>query len=284
MKGEQPARVSSCWALLLALLMAAFTLACRLVDPAFSDNALHDSMLVKLLGDSRLAVGQALYEEADNVFHRGVPRFQPKDYSLGFTKLQQAIVPSGHVHLHAEGVVEIMPWLNFALRMNPYDVETYSVAAFWLAGEAQRPDLAEQVLMEARRNNPRDHRVYLETGILAMKEGRLPQAAQYLEAALKLWPGSQDPEDEQARLDRAEIMLYRGLLSEQEGDLARAKDMYRQILITFPGRTALQDRLIFLETHGHAPTPPLALWSDMLVKRRGTCSREEHAASLATEN
>ncbi len=267
-------RVFRIWTVVLMLEIAAFSLACRLADTVDVGQSSHDSMIETLLGDSRLAISAAFYQEADTFFHKGVGHYQPKAFADGFVKLAQEITPTGHDHLQAESVLEIEPWLYLATRMDPHNVTAYAVAAFWLAGEVGRPDLAEQVLAEARRANPRDYRVYLETGRLAIKRLNLRQAARFLEIALKLWPGQQDPEDRQTQLDRAEILMYRGLLYEDKGELARAQEMYRQVLELFPGRITIKKRLKYLEVHGRSPSPPFKLWQNMLFRHAGVCDGE----------
>jgi tetratricopeptide (TPR) repeat protein len=261
------------WSLALALGIASFSLACRLADTAGSGMDAGDSMAAEILGDSRLALSDAFYKESDTVFHKGVGHYQAIGLTNVFVKLGREIAPTGHAHLTDQNVTEIMPWLYFATSMDSGNVTAYIVAAFWLAGEAGRPDLAEQVLTEARRANPRDYRVYLESGRLAIKRGDLIRGARFLETALTLWPGKLDTEDLQIQLDRAEIRMYRGLLYEDAGDLARAREMYRLILDRFPDRISLKERLKFIETHGRSPSPPFGLWKSMLFRHARVCDR-----------
>ncbi|MBU4201271.1 MAG: tetratricopeptide repeat protein [Verrucomicrobia bacterium] len=260
--------------MLLVLEIAAFSLACRLADPADSGTAAGNSIVEAVFGDSRIAMSDSFYQEADTFFHKGVGHYQSKAFVDVFGKLGQDISPTGHAHLTGENITEIMPWLYFSTRMNSRNVTAYTVTAFWLAGEAGRPDLAEQVLADARRANPRDYRVYLESGRLAIKQGDLVRAAHFLETGLTLWPGKQDPEDRQSQLDRAEIRTYRGLLYESNGDLVQAQEMYRPVLQAFPGRRTLKERLVFLETHGRSPSPPRELWKNMLFRHAEVCDKE----------
>ncbi len=267
------------WGLVLALSLAAFTLACRLVPTVERGSVGQTEWAAQLLGESRLAIGAAFYEQADTVFHKGVGHFEPQAFEHGFARLSQAIAPSGHTHLHEDSIAEILPWLNFTVRADPQNVMAYAVAAFWLAGTLDRPDLAWQVLEQARRANPRDYRVYLELGRLALKQEELSRGARLLQAGLKLWPGQQDPEDRQVQLDRAEIMMYLGLLHERAGEFARAQGMYRSILESFPERHSLRNRLAFLEAHGRSPSAPFHLWHSMLGQHAGVCPAAHQSAA-----
>lgn len=263
------------WLWALALEVVAFSLACRLADPPGSERVAGDSVVAAVLGESRMAISEAFFEEADVFFHKGVGHYQPKAFSDVFERLGREIAPDAHAHLEDRDVAEIVPWLYFALRTDSRNVTAYAVAAFWLAGEARRPDLAEGVLAEARRENPRDYRVYLESGRLAIKQGTLARAARFLDTALTLWPGKAGAEDRQSRLDAAEIFMYRGLLYENDGDLDHAREMYRRALEYAPGRPALQKRLAFLETEGRSPSPPFEMWKNMLFHHAQVCDKEQ---------
>ncbi len=271
------------WLAALALEVAAFSLACRLADASAAGAEADRALAVAILGESRLAIGAALFEAADDCFHRGVGHYRPRGFSDVFVRLGREIAPQGHVHLAGGETAEILPWLFLATRADPRNVTAYAVAAFWLAGEANRPDLAERVLAEARRQNPRAHGVYLESGRLALKRGDQERAGRYLQAALALGVAGAASEDRQQRLDMAETLVYLGLLAEAAGDLGRAGDLYRRALEYAPARPALRQRLEFLETHGRSPAPPLEVWQAMLSRHGQVCQRE-HAEGGGTEH
>ncbi len=269
-------------ALFLAVMWgAAFALCCRLTSGPLMPGAETDSpatagsVAIKALSASRVAVGDQLYANADRTFHMGVGVYRRPAFTSGFMRLAQAIAPEGHVHLQAEGVNEMVPWLYFATRADPHNVEAYVVAAFWLAGEGGRPDLAERVLDEARANNPKDYRVYLEKGRLALKRGVLTEAACAFDAAGRLWERDPGPDKIQAQLDRAEMLVYRGLLYEAGGDVPRALTCYRNMLALFPGRVGIRERVAELAESGCARVAPTAMWQTIMVQRRHVCEREE---------
>lgn len=276
-------------ALVLAVMWgAAFALCCRLTNeplmpgnetgsPAIAGSpAMAGSVAIKALGTSRAAVGDQLYANADRTFHMGVGVYRRQAFTSWFTRLGQAIAPEGHVHLQAEGVNEMVPWLYFATRADPHNVEAYVVAAFWLAGEGGHPDLAERVLDEARANNPKDYRVYLEKGRLALKSGALTEAACAFDTAGRLWERDPGPEKIQAQLDRAEMLVYRGLLYEEGGDVPHALMCYRDILALFPGRVGIRERVAELAEKGYARVAPAAMRQTIMFQCRHVCEREDH--------
>jgi len=276
-------RVGIWMALVLAVLWgAAFALCCRLTSEPLMPGeetdspAMAGSVAVKALGASRVAVGDQLYANADRTFHMGVGVYRRSAFTSWFTRLGLDLVPEGHVHLQAEDVNELVPWLYLATRADPHNVEAYVVAAFWLAGEGNRPDLAEHVLDEARANNPKDYRVYLEKGRLALKSGILTKAARAFEAAGRLWERDPGPDKIQAKFDRAEMLVYRGLLYEEGGDVPRALTCYRDMLALFPGRVGIRKRVAELTEAGHARVAPAAVRQTIMFQRRHVCERKDH--------
>ncbi|MCX6992182.1 MAG: tetratricopeptide repeat protein [Kiritimatiellaeota bacterium] len=283
------------WITLLLAVMwgTAFALCCRLTSeplvsgdetdlpatagsPAIAGSpAMAGSVALKALGASRVAVGDQLYANADRTFHMGVGVYRRPAFTSGFMRLAQAIAPEGHVHLQAEDVNEMVPWLYFATRADPHNVEAYVVAAFWLAGEGGRPDLAERVLDEARANNPKDYRVYLEKGRVALKNGALPEAARAFDAAGWLWKRDPGPDKIQAQLDYAETLVYRGLLYEEGGDVPRALTCYRDMLALFPERVGIRERVAELAEKGCARVAPMAMRQVIMFQRRHVCEREQ---------
>jgi len=267
--------------ILLVLWIMAFSLACMLTG--LSTGGRQDSILVKLMGSSRAVFSGQFFLEADRCFHKGIGYYRKKAFIDWFVKLNNDIKPSGHVHLHDKGVEEIMPWLYFSTRADPQNVVAYKVAAFWLAREARRPDLAEQVLQEAQRHNPRDFRVYLEKGRLALKQGKQVSAANAFDAAIRLWPSGQDPDDIETRMDKAEVLVFRGLLYEIDGNIDQALSMYKEILNIFPGREGLRKRVEELETRGQASVSPFDLWKVILFHHRHVSDKENSEPAELTD-
>lgn len=262
------------WLVVLVLWGGAFALACRLTDQAVGGGAGLNSLIVSLFGDSRLAASTMCYEAADRSFHKGVGYYQPRAFTDWFSAIRSEIVPAGHVHLQDQGAAEMIPWLYFATRMDPQNITAYLVTVFWLSDGMGRLDLAEQALAEAQAHNPNDYRIYLEKGRLALKQGRLAEAARWLDAGLQLWPSRENPQGDQPRRDRAELLAFRGLLYETTGNLAAACAAYQAVLGLFPGRAVFKDRLENLKTTGRAAAAPAEIWKALLI-REHVCDRHD---------
>ncbi len=263
--------------LMLALLwIAAFAMACRLSESLYLGLG-ERTMLSGAIGALRFALSGEFIGHADRWFHKGVGRYHKKGFENYFTRLYEDIKPAGHVHLEGEGVNDIIPPLFFAAKMDPSNVHTYSLAAFFLAREAGRPDLADGVLSEAQRRNPRDYRIYYERGKLALKSGARDDAARYLDAAIRLWTDSLEPDSADARGDLAGMLTYRGLLFEMDDDTGKAIELYSRVLQLFPERAGLRERVVELDREGRATASPSDVWKMMLLHHPLVCGHDhEH--------
>lgn len=271
----------------MSLWGAAFTVSCNLTacppgpHQAGSDRG---SALGALFGESRVALGGVFYQNADKYFHRGVEhaRAQAFDGAL-FQRLRDDISPRGHAHATGQQVTEIMPWLQFAIASDPHRIETYLVAAFWLATDADRPDVALEVLDRAQWNNPFSYEVQLEKGRILLHQHRADDARQAFDAGLAFWPGTHDPRDEGVRHDRASLLLYRALLYEAAGKKTQAIAALREILALFPARTHLLRRIATLEKGDRPALLAQEYWQRALAddtrqRRQAPCGRDDTAA------
>ncbi|MBI3987130.1 MAG: hypothetical protein HY343_09430 [Lentisphaerae bacterium] len=254
---------------LTALILAwglATLLAIRLSELAPIERESEDPVIARLFSETRTVFSGVFFEKADEYFHKGKTYFHKTALNDVFQRLKADITPERLVHLEQKNIGEILPWLYFATRYDSSNVEAYVTTAFLLTVKVNRPDLAEQVMAEAQKNNPRDYRVFLEKSRLYLKIGRLDRARLALDRGLALWRSPAGAE-ENARIDKAEMFHYRGLLYETDGDMEQAKADYRRVLELFPGREGMARRLHALETAGRAEPAPKDLWNNMLLDR-----------------
>ena len=246
--------------LVCVLLICAFSLACQLIAVSASapqtENA--QSLAGALVADSRVAIGSQFYTQADVYFHRGVPHSKSHAFDDDiFQRVRNAVSPQQHVHLSGPSdITEIMPWLDLATRINPQDEESYLVAAFWLAGQAQRPDLALHILNNAQCNIPYSYTIQCEKGRILLHEGEHDLALQAFNAAIAFWDVKADANHPDDILDKGEFLLYRALLLEAEGRQQAAIEDLKALLCIPPDRPAMQVRLQQLSNG--KPTQPSA--------------------------
>jgi tetratricopeptide (TPR) repeat protein len=108
------------------------------------------------------------------------------------------------------------------------------VTSFWLAEAVGRSDVAHEVLLSGRLNNPRHYHLLFETGRLYLHERRLSEAEQAFEAALACWPSGERPDALDTRDERRRLLLYSGLVHETQGRPEAAVQRYRAILRSHP--------------------------------------------------
>ncbi len=224
---------------------------------------------ILLVNETRQIVGRELYRSSDVYYHRGA-RPQPPGTARedALTRLHEAISPSRHTHLNAGEVSEIMPWLLAAIRMDPYNIEAWRVAAFWLAApDVGKRDEAIALLQKAELRHPDDYRPRLDLARLLLNEGDFPNAVRHLDRALDRWrPDPPRDSRRQAELDKSELLTYRGLCHEIEGDLESALQRYDKILEMVPGApiVARRDAL----RRGETPDLPPTAWVQKSIRHR----------------
>ena len=106
--------------------------------------------------------------------------------------------PDRHTHLDEGGptddlsksqeVREILPWLKISSILDPENVQTYIVTAFWLRTKMGKVDEARAVLREGLRYNPGNPQLLYELGRVYFENYRnSPRARDIWEAALRTW-------------------------------------------------------------------------------------------------
>ena len=193
-----------------------------------------------LLGDSSRIFANSAFVEADAYYHSGYyptiydnkSAFQtphiaedtgavashnqgeetsfmgpPRDWIDAFGR---HFIPNRHTHLDEGGptddlsksheVEEILPWLKLSAELDPEDIRTYVVTAFWLS-RLKQVGAAEQVLREGLRNNPDNAQLLFELGRIYFENYHNPsQARNIWEAALRSWTRQQPGVPQSERL------------------------------------------------------------------------------------
>jgi len=223
-------------------------------------------LLNVLVGDSRRMFANHFFVKADAYFHSGFyptvfdnrEAFQtphmaedsgtvgsrnqgdetsflgkPRDWIDAFSR---QLFPSRHTHLDeggasgdlsgSSGVREIMPWLWLSAELNPNDIRTYTVAAYWLRERMGKVAEAEQFLRAGLHENPDSYEIMYELGRVYNENKNDPARARNLwEAALDQWQkqvaSKPDPERSYKFLF-VEITSHLAMLEEKQGHYAKA--------------------------------------------------------------
>jgi tetratricopeptide (TPR) repeat protein len=266
---------------ILLLAGAAFAISCRLPDESICPKSLEDSTSsAAVIEDSvRRAIGAYCYRQADVFFHRGVSEVHHAEGGgvIGF--LSTEIRPEEHQHLSGQGIVDIMPWLEFAMEADPDNVDYALVAAFWLATDAGRPDVAHEVLRRARIANPRNCRLPAEEARIYIREGRLADARRLADLALELFPGSTPFGPDEAKAFFRDVLLHRAILAEAAGDIQTAIRDLNGILMIYPEMATLRDRIVHLREGTEPKDSARQVLRNLMAQydnaREHHCDREE---------
>lgn len=152
--------------------------------------------------------------------------------------------PDRHTHLDEGGpteelgksdkVREILPWLKISSILDPENIQTYVVTAFWLRTKMDRVAEAEAVLREGLRSNPGNPQLLFELGRVYFENYHdLSRARNVWEAALRAWdqqtgnaPLSEKLKPDGAHFDDRylfeQLQSHLALLEEEAGNTAAA--------------------------------------------------------------
>jgi tetratricopeptide (TPR) repeat protein len=142
-------------------------------------------------------------------------------------------IPNRHTHLDEGGptedlstsqnVREILPWLKLSAQLDPENVQTYTVTAFWLRLRMHKDQEAEQVLREGLRNNPQSYEILFELGRLYDESYHDEARARNVwELAVRYWLKLAPEDQKENKLLFEQISTHLGKLEEDAGNLPQA--------------------------------------------------------------
>ncbi len=225
-------------------------------------------VLNTLLGDSRRMFANHFYVKADEYYHSGfyptifdnhqhfeTPHMaadtgavqsnnhgedtgfmgQPRDWIDAFSR---HFIPNHHTHLDeggpaddlsdTEAVGEILPWLKLSTELDPNNVQTYVVTAYWLRVRMNKTAEAEQVLREGLRQNPRSYEILFELGRLYSESKHdVTRARNVWELGARYWQELDAKEQEENPLPYEQITAHLGQLEEDAGNWQAAIKWYQ---------------------------------------------------------
>jgi tetratricopeptide (TPR) repeat protein len=155
----------------------------------------------------------------------------PRDWIDAFGR---NFIPNRHTHLDEGGpdddlsnsskVREILPWLDLSAKLDPSNIKTYLVMAYWLRSKLNKVPEAEQVLREGLRYNPGNPQLLFELGRIYYENYNKPKQARGIwVAAIRGWmqeePGVPLPERLKPNNDNFDDRFLFEQLAEHLADL-----------------------------------------------------------------
>jgi tetratricopeptide (TPR) repeat protein len=190
----------------------------------------------------------------------------PRDWLDAFGR---HFIPNRHTHLDEGGptddlskssqVREILPWLKLSSKLDPENIKTYLVMAYWLRSKLKQVSEAEQVLREGLRYNPGNPQLLFELGRIYDENYNDPGRARTIwEAALWSWAQEEPgvPQSERLKLSNEnfdnrfifeQLHTYLGQLEEKAGHTDAAIAHLQQAELATPTPADLQQQIDELE-------------------------------------
>lgn len=182
---------------------------------------------------------------------------KPRDWIDAFSR---QFFPSVHTHLDEGGaqghgaagtdlgessdVREILPWLRLSAELDPNNIQTYTVTAYWLRQRMGKVAEAEKFLRDGLRENPGSHEILYELGRVFSENHHDPARARNLwELALHNWQQSEAPKKEPDKFILNQILSHLAVLEESQENYQKAigyMEMWKQ---STPNPEEIQKRI-----------------------------------------
>ncbi len=155
-----------------------------------------------------------------------VPRSNP------LLRLGDMIHIAKHIHLQGEEEKEMLPWLYYAVRLDPHNINAYVVGGYWLGRRLDMEEEALKFLQEGLRNNPDSWEIYNEIGMLRFSTRKdYEEALRYFQKA-KEFMGPQGADD----YDKSRIYAFIAGCYDKLGQKEKAEEFFNFSKELFPER------------------------------------------------
>ena len=144
-----------------------------------------------------------------------------------------------HRHISGKEAKEIVPWIYYAVRLNPHNEMAYAVGGFWLAVKLKKPDEAIRFLKEGLKNNPQSLEICHTLGqIYLLRKKDYKKARDYLETAKEL--GRKQNAD---RFEKRKVYTFLAEAYKRLGEKEKSAVLYKELLNLFPGDKSIEKRI-----------------------------------------
>lgn len=243
-----------------------------------------DNVLKVLFGDGRRLFANHFFVKADVYFHSG---YYPsifyqgshdsghmsghEEHDEGHEKEEDFLgkprdwvdrfgrhfMVTTHSHLENGQEAEILPWLKLSADLDPQKVETYTVAAYWLANHLHKTREAEQFLREGLRANPNSYEILFALGRLYYENDRDPARARNVwELGVRRWNEQQQARQEPDKIVLEEIVMNLAHLEEEQKRFPQAIAYLEVARQLSPAPQAIQKQIDELKQKLASTTPP----------------------------
>jgi tetratricopeptide (TPR) repeat protein len=171
---------------------------------------------------------------------------QPRDW---LEALGRHFMITEHTHLHGGQEREILPWLMISAELDPQRIETYTVAAYWLADRLKRPQEAESFLRQGLHANPKSYEILFALGKIYFQHFHRPdQARNIWKLALRRWDEVEAKKEKPDNVAKEDILLNLAQLEKAQNNYPEAIAWLRQAKSYSPEPDDLDARIRELQT------------------------------------
>ena len=183
-------------------------------------------------------------KHAEHAEHDGQAASAGREWDW-WSAINRRVHPAAHQHLPATGEKEVVPWLWASAKVDPHNVQAYSVGAYWLGRRLGNWDEAVRFIEEGIRHNPESFDLEFCRGeLLVARYPRAPEKSlRAFEAALQKLKPEQFADVADLEMFRRRLLQYLGDLNLRAGDLAAARKWYQELLRIYPQHGGVQKKL-----------------------------------------
>ena len=178
---------------------------------------------------------------------------KPRDW---FEAMGRNFKVTQHAHLTAGEEREILPWLEMAADLDPQREETFTVTAYWLSKELNKPHEAEQFLRRGLRANPKSYEILFELGRLYQHHlDDSVRARNVWHAALRRWDEAEKGKEEPDKLGRNKILGELARSYAENGSYGDAIRYFEEAKLYSPDPDSVERRIQELRAKASGAAP-----------------------------
>jgi tetratricopeptide (TPR) repeat protein len=249
----------------------------------FVRPAQEEDIIQRMFGGLRALVADWAFMKAEEYHHKGLPFMKAMEYHSGesftsevmargdhedgeeghhhgqgsgakkdlYSRLYSSVKITEDTHLKPAEEKEVLPWFFVEVAFNPHDIRGYTLGGYWLEKMGQKEE-ALKFLKEGEKKNPDSAMILGSIGWIYFQDGKLQEAAEYLDKASRLWLEGKGPNaitTTYQRSDRYFAIDRLGAVYEKLGRIDDALAIY-QILYQIEPAKLLGEKIKRLKNEG----------------------------------
>ncbi len=178
--------------------------------------------------------------DPESEHYKEMDKGKPRDWVEAFGR---RFTVNTHKHLSGGNEREMLPWLRLSAELDPQRLETYTVAAYWLANIGKTQE-AEDFLRLGLRNNPDSYEILFELAQLLERAKKDDfRARNLLNLAMSKWERQEAGKKEPDKMGLEKILVHLAKIEERAGNYDLAVKYFQQAKGLSPKPEAVQEQI-----------------------------------------